>query len=70
MTSNMVHHGVSAFHATQNAVESLYGSMQQQASILAYIDVFWLMSIGALLMLPLVFLLRKAKRGQAPVAGH
>jgi DHA2 family multidrug resistance protein len=43
--------------------------VQQQAQMLAYIDIFWTLMWISLVMMSLVFLMKKAKPGQA-AAGH
>jgi hypothetical protein len=43
--------------------------VQQQASILSYLDVFQLLGIGVLLIIPLVFLLKRGEPGAAPPEG-
>jgi hypothetical protein len=42
--------------------------VQQQSSILAYLDIIQFFAIAALCMVPLVFLMRRARR--APIAAH
>ncbi len=61
--------GVGAVEATQMAYDRIYGAMQAQASMLAYIDTIWVFAIAAALMAPLAFLMKRAKKGgpAAPV---
>jgi DHA2 family multidrug resistance protein len=61
--------GVQAAQATQMAYDRLYGAMQAQASMLAYLDTIWIFAIAAALMAPLAFLMKPAKKGgpAAPV---
>ena len=42
--------------------------MQQQAAMLAYNDTFRFLALTFVLMLPLVFLMRKPKKGKAVMA--
>ena len=42
--------------------------VQQQAAMLAYNDTFRLLALMFVVMLPLVFLMRKAKKGKAVMA--
>jgi hypothetical protein len=44
--------------------------VQTQASVLSYIDAFWVMGALLLAMTPLVLLLRKPARGSGPRAAH
>jgi DHA2 family multidrug resistance protein len=62
--------GVQAAQATQMAYDRIYGAMQAQASMLAYLDTIWLFAIAAALMAPLAFLMRRAKPGSGPAAMH
>jgi DHA2 family multidrug resistance protein len=56
--------------AGQQQANGLIGSLvQQQASMLSYLDVFQLLGIGVLLIVPLVFLLKRGEPGAAPPEG-
>jgi MFS transporter, DHA2 family, multidrug resistance protein len=55
--------GASASTATQQAYALIEGTVQRQASMLAYIDDFRLLGIAILLMVPLVFLIEKSRPG-------
>jgi DHA2 family multidrug resistance protein len=69
LRSALVHAGVQSSLATQETYGRIYGQVQQQASLLAYIDIIKFFAVAALLMMPLVFLMRK-KRGSGPAAAH
>ncbi len=56
--------------AQQQAYGMLYGSMQQQANLFAYVDTFRLLAFLCLLCIPVVFLFKKAKTGGGAVALH
>ncbi len=56
-------HGVSAAGANQQAYALIQGTVQRQATMLAYIDCFWLLGVSILLMVPAVFLMKKSKPG-------
>jgi DHA2 family multidrug resistance protein len=45
--------------ATRQASAILYGELQRQAAMLAFIDVFWLLGVVCLAMIPLMFLIKK-----------
>jgi hypothetical protein len=47
----------------------LFGTVQRQAEMLAYLDIFRWMAVAALATIPLVFLLRRIDPGKAQ-AGH
>jgi DHA2 family multidrug resistance protein len=56
--------------AQGQAYAMLYGAMQQQANLFAYVDTFRLLAALCALCIPVVFLLRKAKSHGGPVAMH
>jgi len=64
--------GSSAAGAMQQAGALLYGEVQRQAAMLAFIDVFWLLGIVCLCMIPLMFLIKKAPphHGGESIPGH
>lgn len=51
--------------ASNQAMAQIYRSVQQQAAVLAYLDVIQFFAILALCMVPLVFLMRRSKPGGA-----
>jgi MFS transporter, DHA2 family, multidrug resistance protein len=57
------HAGLSLHEAQRQALGRLYGMVQQQAAALSYIDVYWLLSVIAVAMFLLSFLLRKNQPG-------
>jgi len=56
-----------ALHQAQGLV---YGMLQQQSAMLAFIDNFWLLGVICLAMIPLIFFMKKAKPGHGPLAAH
>src|SRR5271157_57343 len=56
-------HGANAAFSTQQAYALIEGTVQRQATMLAYIDDFRLLGIAILLMVPLVFLMKKGRPG-------
>jgi DHA2 family multidrug resistance protein len=56
-------HGASAAGATQQAYALIQTTLQRQATMLAYIDNFWLLGVAILAMVPVVFLMKKSKPG-------
>ena len=59
-----------AYEALQRAVGILYGTLQQQAALLSYLDVFRVMAVVFLMIVPFVLILKKLKPGGAPIAAH
>ena len=62
--------GSSAATATEQAYGSVWGMVQRQAAMLSYNDTFLFLAFMFVLMLPLVFLLRKPKPGKGPAMMH
>jgi DHA2 family multidrug resistance protein len=63
IVQTLVHQGVAAADALHRAQAIVYQMVQKQATMLAYVDVFRMMSYAFLLGLPLLFLLQKPKAG-------
>jgi MFS transporter, DHA2 family, multidrug resistance protein len=62
-TQAMQAHGANAAFATQQAYALIQGTVQREATMLAYLDDFRLLGICILAMVPLVFLMKKGKPG-------
>ena len=62
--------GASKSDAQSQAFALIGQTVDQQSSLLAYIDVFWVMMFLALSAIPLALLLRRVKLGKAAPAGH
>ncbi len=52
------------------AYRSLGNSIQAQALTMTYIDLFWILSVGIVAVIPLIFFLRPLPKGAKPVASH
>jgi DHA2 family multidrug resistance protein len=61
--------GLSPSSATQQAWARVQGMVMRQATMLSYIDCFWILAIAIGLMVPLVFLMKRARAGGA-IAVH
>jgi MFS transporter, DHA2 family, multidrug resistance protein len=68
-TRAMQAHGASAAFANQQAYALIAGTLQREATMLAYLDDFWMLGIAILLMIPTVFLMKKSRPG-GEVAVH
>jgi MFS transporter, DHA2 family, multidrug resistance protein len=58
-------HGMDAAGANQRAYALVQGTVARQATMLAYVDCFWFLGVSILLMIPVVFLIKKSKPGGA-----
>ncbi len=54
--------------AAKEATAQLYQVIQRQAEVLAYVDVFWLFTIGVAIVAPLMLFLKKVPLGQGAAA--
>jgi DHA2 family multidrug resistance protein len=68
LTRNALGSFASQFDAQRHAMHQFYTQLQQQASVLSYIDVMTYLAIIAFVCIPLPLLLRKPPKGAAAVA--
>ncbi len=54
--------------AQQQAYGRLYDAIIRQATMVAYLDNFWVLAVGILIVIPFVFLMKRPPRGAAPAA--
>jgi MFS transporter, DHA2 family, multidrug resistance protein len=57
--------GMDAATATKQAAAGLFGMVQQQAAMMGYVDVFFLLAIMFAVCLPLILLMKKAPKAEA-----
>jgi DHA2 family multidrug resistance protein len=69
LTHHFAASGADAVAAIRQAYATVGGMMVRQSILLAYLDNFWLLGISALVLVPFVFIMKKAKPGGA-VAVH
>jgi DHA2 family multidrug resistance protein len=56
--------------ATERAYASLFGTVQQQASMVAFVWVFRMLGVIFLILVPLVLLMKKPRGGGGPMGAH
>jgi DHA2 family multidrug resistance protein len=56
--------------ARSMAQGSVYSQLLRQSAMLSYLDVIAVLAVGSACMVPLVFLMKKPKRGKGPVMAH
>jgi DHA2 family multidrug resistance protein len=69
MTHLFVSRGSSSYEATHQAYGMVSNLVNQQATMLAYIDNFKMLGVAVLAMIPFVFLMKKVRPG-GPMAVH
>jgi len=70
ITRGLIAAGSDAVTATQRAYVILQGMLFRQASMVTFVTIFRVMGVVFLMMIPLVFLMKRPKRGTAPAAAH
>jgi MFS transporter, DHA2 family, multidrug resistance protein len=61
ITHMLMARGLSAPHAMTEAYRLLYQQLQRQAMMLSFVDNFWLMSMICIVVIPLLFIMKKPK---------
>jgi len=62
--------GSNAAQALDQAQGLIYGNLVRQSNMLAFVDNFWLMAVICLALVPVMFVMKKAKPHRGPVAVH
>jgi DHA2 family multidrug resistance protein len=67
-TNRFAESGYSTSDASTRALAQIYKTVQQQATLLAFLDCFWMLGVVAFVGVPLAFLIRKFKQGGSAAA--
>lgn len=70
IAAQLMTEGADAAHAQLQAMRLVAGEVQRQALTMAYIDAFWLLGIGLLIVLPAVYFVRPRLGRIDPGAAH
>ncbi len=70
LSAGLQEKGSSACTAAEQAGAILYGELQRQAAMLAFIDVFWILGVVCLAMIPLMFLIKSPGQQGEPLPMH
>jgi DHA2 family multidrug resistance protein len=62
--------GADSFTATNRAYAAMFGVVQQQAAMVSFVGIFQLLGILFVVLIPLVLLMKRPRRGGGPVAAH
>jgi DHA2 family multidrug resistance protein len=60
--------GADVTTATNRTYAALFGMVQRQAAMVSFVGIFQLLGILFLVLIPLVLLMRRPKRGPSPEA--
>ncbi len=61
--------GLDAATASQKAYARVQANVIRQATMLAYVDCFWLLGVVIACLIPVVFLMKRARPG-GPMTAH
>jgi DHA2 family multidrug resistance protein len=61
--------GVDPTTARELSLRLLYGQLEQQAVVKAYVDVFWMLTLAFVLFIPFILML-SGETGKAPTSAH
>jgi DHA2 family multidrug resistance protein len=67
MAQSLMARGFGAAEAQQKAYALMKSTVERQATMLAYIDNFWLLGCAIAAMIPFVFLMKRPKAGEIAV---
>jgi DHA2 family multidrug resistance protein len=71
MAMRLTRAGLSRHAARQQALDRLYALVQAQAAVLSYVDIYWLLAMGSVIMFVASFLLKRNEPGKsAKVSVH
>jgi DHA2 family multidrug resistance protein len=70
LEAGMKAHGSGNATAARQGYAALFGMIERQATMLSYIDVFQLLALMFVLMVPLVLIMKRPSHGAKPVAAH
>jgi len=70
LSRTLTEHGSAATAAAQQSYGQIYGTLQRQASVLAYIDTIWIFAGICAVMVPMAFLMKKSVPGAGPRGAH
>lgn len=68
--SGFIAGGADVTTATQQAYAALFGTVNQQASMVSFVTVFRLLGVMFLLLLPLILVMKRPRSGSAPAGAH
>jgi DHA2 family multidrug resistance protein len=66
----MMAHGSDPVKASRQAYVSIWGMIQRQASMQAFVDTFLAMAVVFMLMLPLLLVMKRPKYSRSSGMGH
>jgi len=68
--AKLVQLGQGAYDSQMKSVGIIYQSVLKQATLLSFIDCFWLLGVAMIVLVPVVFLMKKPPRHAPAAGGH
>jgi DHA2 family multidrug resistance protein len=62
--------GASWATAGHQAQGMLYGELQRQSAMLAFVDMYWILGVVCLAMIPLMFIMKRSRPASGSVLSH
>jgi MFS transporter, DHA2 family, multidrug resistance protein len=62
--------GADPVTATNRAYGAIFGMVQQQATMVSFVSLFRLLGFLFVILIPLVLLMKRPRRGAEPIAAH
>ena len=70
MRAGFIASGSDVVTATNRAYAAMFGMVQRQAAMVSFVSIFQLLGILFLLLVPLILIMKRPRRAEAPVAAH
>jgi len=70
MRAGFIASGADMVTATNRAYAAMFGMVQRQAAMVSFVSIFQLLGILFLLLVPLILIMKRPRRAEAPVAAH
>jgi len=70
MRAGFIASGADVVTATNRAYAAMFGMVQRQAAMVSFVSIFQLLGILFLLLVPLILIMKRPRRAEAPVAAH
>lgn len=70
MKNSFIARGADAVTATQRAYDVAAGLVAREAATLSFIDLFWMLALLFVAMVPLLFFMRRPEHAEVAMAGQ
>jgi MFS transporter, DHA2 family, multidrug resistance protein len=70
MRAAFISQGADVFTATRRSYAALFGMVERQSAMLSFVEIFWLLALIFVAILPLILFMKRPRAGQARAAVH